>query len=72
MSPVFLQLNNKSVYCFCLETPWIHVKILSGAAVALFGLPLTFVTNGSVFSKLLPGHVQGNYVYNCLNNEQYH
>ena len=45
------------------------MKILSGAAVAIFGLPFLFVTNGSLFSKLLPRHVQGNHVHNCLNNE---
>ena len=44
---------------YILGTPWIHVKLLLGAGIVLFGLPFVFSPNGSLLSKLLPKHVQG-------------
>jgi len=35
--------------------------VLIGSGVAVFALPFIFVTNGSLFSKLLPQHIQGVY-----------
>ena len=47
------------IHKLLLGTPWIHVKLLLGAGIVLFGLPFVFSPNGSLLSKLLPKHVQG-------------
>jgi len=53
-------------HSFHPETPGIHAKVLIGSGVAVFALPFIFVTNGSLFSKLLPQHIQGMYVQSVI------